>query len=320
MARARAENSTNVRLFKWAVDVADAVSPSLASELALRAFLTPVRGPRPERERALLDVAKPLAISAGGLPLAAWSWGDETYGSGARRPTVLLVHGWAGRGAQLGSLVAPLVNRGRRVVTWDAPAHGDTPGRTTTLAQMAEVVRTVAERVGPVEAIVAHSFGGAASTIALARGMSVARAVYVAPLFTIGATVDRFVNGLGLSRAAARQLEHALAHANMARRDDLEGRALAPAMTTPLLVVHDRDDKEVPYAEGVATVRKWPGARLLTTGGLGHRRVLGDADVVDAVVEYVTRGDAPADVVLDDAARIERELRYRDRRGLRVAH
>jgi pimeloyl-ACP methyl ester carboxylesterase len=314
MASARTENSTNVRLFKWAVEVADRVSPSLASELALRAFLTPSRAPRPERERALLEVAKPLPISAGGLPLAAWSWGERE--DGKPRPTVLLVHGWAGRGAQLGQLVAPLVNRGRRVVTWDAPAHGDSPGRTTTLAQMAEVTRTVADRVGPIEAIVAHSFGGAASTIALARGMDVKRAVYVAPLFTIGATVDRFATGLGLSRAAATQFEQMLAHANMARRDDLEGRALAPAMTTPLLVVHDRDDKEVPYAEGVATVRKWPGSRLLTTGGLGHRRVLADADVVDAVVEYATRGDAPADVVLDDALRLERDMRQRSRRHL----
>src|SRR5689334_4455814 len=126
---ARSENSTNVRIFKWAVDVADLVSPTLASELALRAFLTPQRAPRPERERALLEVARPLPISAGGLPLAAWSWGGEDR---EPRGTVLLVHGWAGRGAQLGSLVAPLVNAGRRVVTWDAPAHGDSPGRTTT--------------------------------------------------------------------------------------------------------------------------------------------------------------------------------------------
>lgn len=314
MASARAENSTNVRLFKLAIEVADKVSPSLASELALRAFLTPSRAPRPERERALLEVAKPLPISAGGLPLAAWSWGERE--DGRPRPTVLLMHGWAGRGSQLGSLVAPLVNRGRRVVTWDAPAHGDSPGRTTTLAQMAEVLRTVADRVGPVEAIVAHSFGGAASTIALARGMDVKRAVYIAPLFTIGATVDRFAKGLGLSRVAATQFEQMLAHANMARRDDLEGRALAPAMTLPLLVVHDRDDKEVPYADGVATVRKWPGARLLTTGGLGHRRVLGDADVINAVVEYVVRGDTPDDVVLDDGARIARELRNRELRAV----
>ena len=315
MADPRIENRTNVLLFRWAIDLADRVSPSLASELALRAFLTPQRSPRPERERHLLTGARALPISAGGVPLAAWSWGEDPDKDGWQ-PTVLLVHGWAGRGAQLGGLVAPLVARGRRVVTWDAPAHGDSPGRTTTLASMADVLRSVADRLGPIEAVVAHSFGGAATTIALARGMSVDRAVYVAPLFTIGATVDRFVTGLNLSRAAAMQLEHSLAHANMARRDDLEGRRLAPAMTTPLLVVHDRDDKEVPYAEGVATVRRWPNARLLTTGGLGHRRVLGDADVAAAVAEFVTRGDTSIEVVLDDAVRLERELADRDRRSV----
>lgn len=294
------------RLFRWAIDVADRVSPSLASELALRAFLTPPRVPRPDRERALLARATPLMLSAAGLPIAAWSWGSG--------PTVLLAHGWAGRGAQLGALVPALVERGHRVVTWDAPAHGDSPGQTTTLASMAEVLRTVAASVGPVEAVIAHSFGGAATTIALARGLAVARAVYLAPLFTIGKTVDRFVHGLGLSPAASTGFAHGLAHANLAASEDLEGRHLAPAMTTPLLVVHDRDDREVPYAEGVATVATWPGARLLTTGGLGHRRLLADPEVVQLAVDFVTGGPAPVDLVLDEGARLERELANPERR------
>jgi pimeloyl-ACP methyl ester carboxylesterase len=209
---------------------------------------------------------------------------------------VLLVHGGAGRGAQLGALGPELVARGRRVVTWDAPAHGDSPGRTTTLAAMAEVLRTVAAQVGPVESVIAHSFGGAATTIALARGLAVERAVYIAPLFTIGKTVDRFIHGLGLSPAASTGFQHGLAHANLAAAEELEGRNLVPALRTPMLVIHDRDDREVPYAEGVATAATWPGARMLTTGGLGHRRVLAD---------------------LDEAARIERELANRELRRVR---
>ncbi len=312
MATARQKNSTNVRLMKWAIEVADLISPTLASELALRAFLTPARPRRPEREQAVLASATPIAMSAGGLPIAAWSWGE------ADAPAVLLVHGWAGRGAQLGALVPALVARGRRVVTWDAPAHGDSPGRTTTLASMAEVLRAVATRVGPVEAVIAHSFGAAATTIALARGLTAQRVVYVAPLYTIGGTVDRFARTLGLSSGARRDFDQALAHANLAARADVEGAHLAPAMTTPLYVVHDRDDREVPYEEGVATVRAWPGARLLTTGGLGHRRVLDDPEVIDAAVGFAT-GDTPSiEVVLDEATRLERELANPDRRRVRA--
>ena len=55
-------------------------------------------------------------------------------------PSVLLVHGWEGRGAQLGALVDPLVAAGYRVVALDGPAHGDSPGRLSTLALPAHAV------------------------------------------------------------------------------------------------------------------------------------------------------------------------------------
>jgi len=307
MASSRSKNSTNVRFMKWAIEAADRLAPNLAGELALRAFLTPIRSPRPERERALLEVARPLTVSAGGLPLAAWAWGDG--------PTVLLAHGWGGRGTQFGALVPALVNRGRRVVAWDAPAHGDSPGRRTTLAGMAEVIRELAGRVGPVDAVVAHSFGAAATTIALARGLDVARVAYVAPLFTIGGAVERFTSALALSPAARRDFEHGLATANLAGRDDLEGARLVPRLrNTPLLVAHDRDDREVPYADGVAVAAAWPGARLVTTAGLGHRRILADPEVIELVAGFVAGADAPHGLVLDEAARIDRELRDPERR------
>ena len=62
---------------------------------------------------------------------------------------------------------------------------------------------------------------------------------------------------------------------------------LAPALTQPLLVVHDRGDAEIPWQHGTALARAWPGAELLMTEGLGHRRVLRDPDVVAASVAFV---------------------------------
>jgi pimeloyl-ACP methyl ester carboxylesterase len=56
----------------------------------------------------------------------------------------------------------------------------------------------------------------------------------------------------------------------------------------PLLVVHDRDDRRLPWAESVALVDMWPGARLTTTAGLGHSRVLGDPAVHEAIVGFVS--------------------------------
>ena len=48
----------------------------------------------------------------------------------------------------------------------------------------------------------------------------------------------------------------------------------------PTLVIHDRDDKEVRWEDGAAIAGAWPGARLETTTGLGHRRILRDPVVI----------------------------------------
>jgi hypothetical protein len=59
-------------------------------------------------------------------------------------------------------------------------------------------------------------------------------------------------------------------------------------VTTPALVIHDRRDGEVPWSDGAAIAGAWPGARLVSTDGLGHRRLLRDVEVVDEAVRFVT--------------------------------
>src|SRR5205085_10246750 len=96
---------------------------------AARLFTSPRRHPRPAREAAVLATARAVTLDvvtrATGRDraqrLAAWRWGTG--------PTILLVHGWEGRGAQLGALVEPLVDAGFSVLTFDGPAHGDSSGK-----------------------------------------------------------------------------------------------------------------------------------------------------------------------------------------------
>ena len=58
----------------------------------------------------------------------------------------------------------------------------------------------------------------------------------------------------------------------------------------PLLVVHDRGDRETAHAHSVELAERWSGpATMITTEGLGHRRILTDPLVVDQVVEFVGR-------------------------------
>ena len=92
------------------------VAPGAAAWLADRLFLTPPRHAAPERERHLLARVQFGKVCVAGRRIATWTWGTG--------PRIMLVHGWGGRGAQLGAFVEPLVANGFSVAWFDGPAHG----------------------------------------------------------------------------------------------------------------------------------------------------------------------------------------------------
>ena len=67
----------------------------------------------------------------------------------------------------------------------------------------------------------------------------------------------------------------------------LTGLALAPRMTAPLTVFHDRQDREVPWQDSHSLVGRWRGAKLHLTEGLGHRRILRDQKVISSSLHFL---------------------------------
>ena len=263
------------------------IAPGPASNLALRLFLTPPRFGSPMREIWWATEAESFEVSFGAGKLAAWRWGW-------RGPTVLLVHGWAGRGRQLGAFAATLVEAGYRVVAYDAPGHGLSTGKRSSLPEMADAVAAMVRHSGGVAAIVAHSLGATATTIALSRPgaqLPVERLVYVSPSVDMTGVTARFGELTGFSDEVVKRLRSGLERRFAFRWPELQGLEIAPSMKRPLLVIHDRGDREVPWHDGKALADIWPGARLESTRGLGHRRILRDTHVVRTAAEFVTRAE-----------------------------
>jgi pimeloyl-ACP methyl ester carboxylesterase len=289
----RSEN--RVRLTRAALQTAFVVSGDLGTSLAERLFTTPRRHPRPERERGILASGRPFHVDvrlrsprwAGErVRVAAWRWG---FG-----PTILLVHGWEGRGSQLGAFIEPLVEAGLSVVAFDAPGHGDSPGHRLYLTDHADVVADVAAATGPIHGLVAHSFGAAATLLAHARnGLDVARNVMLAPNVIIDDSLARFSELVGLDAAERALLEQQLAVNSGVPIETLRLDRLASPRTSGLLVIHDRADHEVGVRHGEELAALWPNAQLQITDGLGHRRILRDAEVIARTVAFVREHALP---------------------------
>jgi pimeloyl-ACP methyl ester carboxylesterase len=258
-----------------------AVSTPVAAAWAERLFLTPPHPAVPAREAAALADAHPGRLRVGDHDLATWTWGHG--------PTVVLVHGWGGRGGQLHAFVPGLLARGLSVVAFDGPGHGRSSGRTCTLVEHGRALRGVVEAL-PTEVVgvIAHSMGGAATTFALHEGLRLERAVFVGPPTSALSWVHGFSRSLRLRQGVVDGMRARIERRLQVPFDALELERLAPARSTRLLVVHDRDDREVPWHEGAALADAWPAARLRTTTGLGHRRILGDPEVVAEAVAFVS--------------------------------
>jgi len=276
-------NSTNVRSFykagpKWLTTTfgwGSRVAPELTSAVAARLFLTTRRGVPKEGERTILAQADAFHVGK----MAAWSWGAG--------PTVLLVHGWNGRATQLGGFVAPLVERGYRVVAFDALGHGQSPGNRLSLPELADCIHEVADEIGDVYGVVAHSMGGAATTLAMADGLKIERAVFISPPSDPQVFIDFFSRSIGVSERVARRAQERVEARVGRRMRDLRVDEIAKRMHAPVLVIHDQNDAHVPLRFGRSVAEAWPGARFETTQGLGHRRILRAEHVKDLTVGFI---------------------------------
>jgi len=277
--------TATLRLTRAAFGAMQRASPDLAARWAARIFCSPPRRAISERMAAWLRDARRFNVKVGARRVAAWTWGE-------RGPGVLLMHGWGSRGARFVDLGGALLANGHRVVTFDAPGHGASRGRLSSGPEFARAAIAVAAAVGPVSAVVGHSLGGFAAALAMDQGLVARRAVLIAPSANVNSYSAQFATLLGVAAPVMTSMRERLARRLDFAWDEMDVPAFAPAMRVPLLVIHDREDREVRWNDGAAIAQAWPGAELVTTSGLGHHRIVSDSGVIRQVVSFL-RPTAP---------------------------
>lgn len=259
--------------------------PESAGRLAERMFFTPRRHRTPAREKEWLRGGHRRDLDVAGHTIATYQWGEG--------PAVLLVHGWEGRGSQMGAFVDPLVRQGYRVIAFDAPAHGHSSGQRTDAWEVSRIIAELAATEERLHGVVAHSFGAVCVLIAMTEGFSSRRTVLLAP----GVESDTFFSGfseiIGLPEKALgvlrRRVIARFGEDNWSRFHTRHHSETLDKCTERVLLVHDMDDRETPYDDTVALAHWTQNTTLLSTRGLGHRRILRDDHVIDAVTRFVDR-------------------------------
>ena len=260
----------------------ETVSSTLARKWAIKLFFSP----RTSRQR-VPDIP--------GLEKHWYSY-TRTDGSQSRcrvytagnGPSVLLVHGWEGSAWSMSTIAKQLLEKNLRVVLFDYPAHGFSPGKKTNLMEVSSIIQNISARENGLYALVSHSLGAVCSGHAIKSGINPNHFISIGAPTSMDYIVDVFCSMIGASEATKKGLidrieeilqgpykEDSLSH--MAQKFDLKG-----------LIIHDKDDRMVPYSHAKELSDVWGNSRVVTTEKLGHNRILKNDAVIQSIAANIT--------------------------------
>lgn len=261
-------------------------STTLTTNFAVKLFKTPIRFKTPKREKVMAKSAQTKLVYIPELKKEVMVY---SYGYSKRK--VLLVHGWSGRGTQLFNIADKLLENGFMTISFDAPAHGKSTGKTTMMTEFITTSKHLEEEMGPFEFAVGHSLGGMAILNSSKVGLNFKKMVVIGAGDVITDIITMFVEKLELNLKLVEKIKLHFYKKFNANIDDYSGSEGAKDTKIPTLVIHDTDDKEVPVSCAYNIRQNLKQGELLITNGLGHKRILNDKLVSNRVIEYLKRTD-----------------------------
>ena len=248
-----------------------------------QAFFSPARYEEKTSDREVIEWGNNYRLPFNGGEIAVTTWGSSG-------PAVLLMHGWGGARAQMTGFVDPLLFAGYRVVAYDQPAHGESDGRTTNLLEIAPSMDLIAEKEGPFQAVVAHSFGTLITSYALVERNfpPPAKLVYFGAFNELLESLPRFQVLAGLPDELMDGFR-AMLYENFGREllESITNELLTPRIQIPALMFHDVADNVTPVDDSRAIARVWKDVRYIETEGLGHRGALQSKSIHEQVVKFL---------------------------------
>ncbi len=266
----------------WGAKFLQSISDKWAAAYSRYFFKKPVEPPVKDYEKEWRNKAEisRLKIPVFGKILTVYRWGKGTK-------KVLILHGWSGRATQLTHLIETFLKHHYTVYAFDAPSHGLSPGQTTNMVEYIESIVAIDQSYGPFDIIVGHSMGGISALNAIARkNVKTKKLVTVGIPDSIEKIFYQFAQVMGLKPAIAelniRYMKEKL-HTDIKH---LAGSYNAEKIRIPVLQIHDKTDKEVPFSEAENLSKHWRKGEFYVTEGWGHRRILRNPEVLQKIIDF----------------------------------
>ncbi|MEN8248915.1 MAG: alpha/beta hydrolase [Bacteroidota bacterium] len=276
-------NPLPLRIIKAVYPTLEKIFPKLAHKLSYNLFFTPIKYKTPERELDILTRTERFSHKVNNKQVQFYQWGDKA------NPTIVLVHGWMGRATQFFKLIDQLVVTNHHVVSFDGPAHGASSGRQTNMNEFAECIEHIAEKFGSINCAIGHSFGGITILNTIRRGLDIEKVGLVATPSIASDIITQFEARINASPATGESFRNEVFKRYGIEFDMISAGEMIKSLSIKcLLLVHDENDRDVPFYHAELMLERCPSARTIFTSGMGHTRILRNDEVIGKMIKIIT--------------------------------
>ena len=258
------------------------LSKDLAVRFLAKIFETPPKFKTPEREIMMQESSKNKIHHIPSIQKDIM-----VYSYGYSKKKVLLVHGWSGRGTQMHHLADKILENRMMVISFDAPAHGSSSGKTTNMLEYIKTIEFIEKEYGPFSAAIGHSWGGMTLLNATAKKLKLKKLVIIGADDKISDVIESFVKKFELKNELVNKIIRYYNKKLQFNIDNFSSGMAAKKITIPTFVIHDTKDRFVPVSSAYRIRQNLQNGLLLITNGLGHHKIFKDKTVMQQIINFI---------------------------------
>ena len=276
-------NTTIPKYITFTFKILQTFSDKATVNFAKKLFITPIKYKIPDREKNMFENSK---IEDLHIPKINKTIKVYHYGNQLSNNKILLVHGWSGRGTQLVK-IANNFKDNYHIISFDAPAHGLSSGKTTMMLEFVESIIEINKKHGNLKYAIGHSLGGMAILNSINKHVHFDKIVLIGSGNSIKNIIKNYIKNLKLKEKYIDLLIQSFENELHDEMEKYSSYRVSENISTPTLLIHDKFDLDVPVEEAYHLHKYLKSSQLIITENLGHRKILGDKDVINQVSKFI---------------------------------
>ncbi len=272
-----------VNYLRARLNILAVLSKRRAAKKAFDIFCTPFRKAKKKTPR-VFEKAEKLSFECEGNIIKGYRFNHPA------EKKVLIIHGFESTVRNFDRYVTPLIRKGYEVLAFDGPAHGRSTGKRINMPLYKRMLEAVLQHYGPVNAYIAHSFGGLALAHLLEELPHTVetKAVFIAPATETVTAIDSFFRFLDLGPEIRREFDSYILEISGFPPEHYSVRRALKQVNASILWVHDENDEITPLKDALAVKEDGhANIRFEITQGLGHRKIYRDNKVVKQIIDFL---------------------------------